>query len=397
MNKLVIINVVLVISLVIVSIHLVLNTSNETINATNQLPQSSVIIDNIMTRTSVRSYEDKEVENDKIETLLRATMAAPSAGNKQPWEIIVIKDKNVLNTISNNMRTMKMVKDAPLAIVICGDMKRTFDGDGLDYWIEDTSAATENLLLAAHALGLGAVWCGVYPLPERVTFFQELLNLPQDIVPLNVIPIGYPAESPAPKDKWKPESVHYETWSNADNQISADTFEKLNQKEWKKLDVKGLRENPFTFFSDALALSVGKEDKMNSMTIGWGGLGVLWGRERPVVTVYVEKRRHTHSLMEDNEYFTVTAFTLDQKDALKYLGSVSGRDEDKMKGSGLTVKFTELGNPIFEEGRLILECKKLYGAPFNPDGFGDIAKEEYSNRPLHSVYIGEIVNAWIKE
>ena len=68
-----------------------------------------------------------------------------------------------------------------------------------------------------------------------------------------------------------------------------------------------------------------------------------------------------------------------------------------MKGSGLTVEFTELGNPIFEEGRLVLECKKLYGAPFDPNGFGDVAKKEYSNRPLHSVYIGEIVNAWIKE
>nr|WP_299102131.1 flavin reductase [uncultured Alistipes sp.] len=133
------------------------------------------------------------------------------------------------------------------------------------------------------------------------------------------------------------------------------------------------------------------------MTIGWGGLGVLWGKERPVVTVYVEKRRYTHAFMEENEYFTVEAFAKDYDRVLKYLGTVSGRDEDKMKGSGLTVGFTDLGTPFFEEGRLVLECRKLYGAPFDPEGFGELARKEYSNRPLHSIYIGEIVNAWIRQ
>lgn len=168
---------------------------------------------------------------------------------------------------------------------------------------------------------------------------------------------------------------------------------------WRKIAPAELRENPFSFFSNALALSVGNKDRVNAMTIGWGGLGVLWGKERPVVTVYVEKRRHTHSFMEKNDYFTVTAFPKEDKydKAQHYLGTVSGRDEDKMKGSGLTVKFTESGCPAFEEGRLILECKKIYGAPFNPEGFGELAKKEDSKRPLHSVYIGEIVNAWIKE
>lgn len=158
---------------------------------------------------------------------------------------------------------------------------------------------------------------------------------------------------------------------------------------WRKIAPAELRENPFSFFSNAFALSVGNKDRVNAMTIGWGGLGVLWGKERPVVTVYVEK----------NDYFTVTAFPKEDKydKALHYLGTVSGRDEDKMKGSGLTVKFTESGCPAFEEGRLILECKKIYGAPFNPEGFGELAKKEDSKRPLHSVYIGEIVNAWIKE
>ena len=397
MNKQVIINIVLATVLVILSIRLAYSTKKENNGNSDYSQKTSAIIDNIMTRTSIRAYENRDVEPEKVETMLRAAMAAPSAGNKQPWKFIVIKDKNTLTAISGNMRTMRMAKEAPLAIVVCGDMNKTFEGNGLDYWVEDTSAATENLLLAAHGLGLGAVWCGIYPLPERVSFLQDLLKLPENIIPLNVIPVGYPAEFPEPKDKWNPESVHYEFWNGADTQITSVSSKELTKKDWKKLDVKELRDNPFTFFSDALALSVGNKDKMNSMTIGWGGLGVLWGRERPVVTVYVEKRRHTHSLMENNEYFTVTAFTPAHKDALKYLGTVSGRDEDKMKGSGLTVGFTQSGNPIFEEGRLLLECKKLYGAPFDPSGFGELAKQEYSNRPLHSVYIGEIVNAWKKD
>jgi nitroreductase/flavin reductase (DIM6/NTAB) family NADH-FMN oxidoreductase RutF len=345
-----------------------------------------------MTRTSVRAYQDRPIEDEKVEKMLQAAMAAPTAANKQPWKFIIIKDKNTLKTIADHFHTMTMAAQAPMAIVVCGDMSLTLDRDGRDYWIEDTSAATENLLLAAHSMGLGAVWCGIYPQMERVKYLSELLKLPEDIVPLNVIPVGYPAEDPAPKDKWKPESVHYESWTGETLAPRA-----AEAKEWKQMDVKRFRENPFDFFSNALALTVGTKEKMNSMTIGWGGLGVLWGRERPVVTVYVEKRRYTHSFMEENEYFTVEAFGPEQQKVLEYLGHVSGRDEDKIKGSGLTVKFTDLGTPMFDEGRLVLECKKLYGAPFNPEGFGKLAKEEYSKRPLHSVYIGEIVNAWIKE
>jgi nitroreductase len=134
-------------------------------------------------------------------------MASPTAGNKQPWKFVVIKDKNTLKTISEHFHTMTMAEHAPMAIVVCGDMNLTFPDDGRDYWVEDTSAATENLLLAAHSMGLGAVWCGIYPMQERVEYLSELLKLPENIVPLNVIPVGYPAENPAPKDKWKPENV----------------------------------------------------------------------------------------------------------------------------------------------------------------------------------------------
>lgn len=173
----------------------------------------NAVIENIMTRTSIRDFKDTPIEDSKIETLLRAAMAAPTAGNKQPWRFIVINDRYTLNAISDNFHSMSMAKKAPLAIVVCGDLNATFPGDGADYWIQDASAATENLLLAAHSMGLGAVWCGIYPQMQRVEKLKEMLVLPDDIVPLNVIPIGYPAQDPKPKDKWKPGNVHFESWS----------------------------------------------------------------------------------------------------------------------------------------------------------------------------------------
>lgn len=187
----------------------------------------NAVIGNIMTRTSVRTYQDRAVEDEKVETMLRAAMAAPSAGNKQPWKFVVVRDRNTLHEISANLRTMRMAESAPLAVIVCGDLDNTFPEDGRDYWVEDTSAATENLLLAAHGLGLGAVWCGIYPMKERVAFLQRLLGLPENIVPLNVVPIGYPAEEPTPKDKWKPENVHYERWGGtaSESSTSAGTAE----------------------------------------------------------------------------------------------------------------------------------------------------------------------------
>ncbi len=174
-------------------------------------------LDNIMTRTSVRAYQDKSVEADKVEQLLRAAMAAPSAGNKQPWHFVVVKEKATLKAISDSFPTMKMAVHAPLAIIVCADMHDTFDDGGREYWVQDASAATENLLLAAHGMGLGAVWCGIYPMKDRVQILSDLLHLPSYIIPLNVIPIGYPAEMPKPKDKWKPEKVHQEKWDGTGN------------------------------------------------------------------------------------------------------------------------------------------------------------------------------------
>lgn len=125
------------------------------------------IFDNIMSRTSVRSFLDQPVESEKVEMLLHAAMAAPSACNKQPWHFAVIDDRKLLDQIPHFSPYASMAKEAPLAIVVCGDLNKTLDGTEQEFWIQDCSAATENLLLMANALDLGAVWTALYPLEER--------------------------------------------------------------------------------------------------------------------------------------------------------------------------------------------------------------------------------------
>ena len=167
------------------------------------------VVECIMTRTSIRQYTDQTVSADTIETLLRAGMAAPTAVNKQPWHFVAITDREKLDGIAIANPNAGMVKKAPLAIVVCGDMKKALEGPARAFWIQDCSAATENILLAAHALGLGAVWTGLYPNEDRAKAVSELLKLPETIIPLCAIVIGYPSEQPQPKDKWLPENVSY--------------------------------------------------------------------------------------------------------------------------------------------------------------------------------------------
>ncbi len=171
--------------------------------------QNKAAIENIMTRTSVRSFTDKPVPAEAVETMLRAGMAAPTAVNKQPWHFVVVNSREKLDELAGTNRNAKMLQEATLAIVVCGDMDKALPGKAQEYWIQDCSAATENILLAAHALGLGAVWTGCYPMDERVKAVREVLRLPEHLTPLCVIVIGYPNENPAPKDKWKPENVTY--------------------------------------------------------------------------------------------------------------------------------------------------------------------------------------------
>lgn len=171
--------------------------------------QTNPAIENIMTRTSVRAYSDRPLAKETLDTLLQAAMAAPTAVNLQPWRIVVVTDTALRDSIAGNIQSMAMAKSAQASIVLCGDLESTLSGEGRDYWVQDVSAASENLLLAANAVGLGAVWCGIYPISERVVFFQNLLELPENIVPLSCINIGYPQAPASPKDKWDPVKIHY--------------------------------------------------------------------------------------------------------------------------------------------------------------------------------------------
>ncbi len=173
---------------------------------------SEKVLDVIATRTSVRSFTSQEVSDEIVEKLLRAGMAAPSGMNMQPWEFIVIKDRAVLNDLADKLPYAKMLYQAPLAFVVCGQTRTNAFGRTMEnpYWAYDTSAAIENVLLAAHALGLGAVWTD--GMNEKAPLVRQSLGIPESVYPIAVIPIGYPAETPAPKNKWNPAKVHYDKW-----------------------------------------------------------------------------------------------------------------------------------------------------------------------------------------
>ena len=188
-------------------------TENKSADGTATADTTNAAIENIMTRTSVRQYQpERSVSRDTIDTLLRAAMSAPTAVNKQPWAFVVLDTREQLDSLAEVLPYAKMLTHAPLAIVTCGDMSKAIEGEGRDFWIQDVSAATENLLLAAHAMGLGAVWTGVYPTTDRTQAVQERLGLPATVIPLAVVPIGYPATDNEPKDKYKPENIHFGRW-----------------------------------------------------------------------------------------------------------------------------------------------------------------------------------------
>lgn len=172
---------------------------------------SAAVITNIMTRTSIRQFTDSPIPTATMETILHAGMAAPTAMNKQPWEFVVVTDRAILDSLIT-AHPYSNLKTATAAIIVCGNMQKAIDGNGRPFWIQDCSAATENILLAAHACGLGAVWCGVYPSKERVEAVSSVLGLPSYVEPLSLVAMGYPADSPEPKDKWNPEAVHSQHW-----------------------------------------------------------------------------------------------------------------------------------------------------------------------------------------
>jgi nitroreductase len=165
----------------------------------------------VFARRSIRAYQPQDVGEPLIYDLLEAAMAAPSAVAKDPWEFVVLRNRSMLARIAEGLPNGKMLADAPVGVVVCGDLHRAHDGQ-LSYLLQDCSAAIENLLLAASTLGLGACWLGVHPREERVAHIRSLLKIPARVIPVAVIVVGWPAESHAPRTRYREGAVHHETW-----------------------------------------------------------------------------------------------------------------------------------------------------------------------------------------
>jgi len=162
----------------------------------------------ILTRRSIRKYTKQPVSDEVLKELLEAGMYAPSASNQQPWCFVVINDRKIMNEIPKYHSSSQMLREAAVAILVCCDLDLQL-GE-LD--VQDCSAATQNILLAAHAKGLGAVWLGVYPAESVVMATKKLLNLPEHIIPISLISIGYPAEQKPQPDRYRADKVHYNRW-----------------------------------------------------------------------------------------------------------------------------------------------------------------------------------------
>ncbi len=165
------------------------------------------LIKTIFSRRSIRKYTAESVPEEHVMTILEAAMAAPSASNRKPWHFVVVMERDTLNRLADVHKYAKMLQEAPLCVVVCGD-----ESVSPRFWEQDCSAATQNILLAAQALGLGSVWCGVHPSEERVKDISEILGIKQPVKPLNLIAIGHPAEEKELRTQYDEERVHRERW-----------------------------------------------------------------------------------------------------------------------------------------------------------------------------------------
>lgn len=209
MNKYKIVSIVLSVALLVHIVRLawvfVAPSSGDGVSSASQ-----TVLHNILQRKSVRAYTDRAVSHEQLDTLIRAAMAAPTGRDMRPWHFIVLEGRHQLSPLAEQLPYAKMLAEAQAAVVVCGDMSVTDkEGNPSRNWTFDCSAATENLLLQAEAMGLGAVWTGVYPYDERIEAVKQALHLPDHLIPLNVIPIGYPKGDPQPKDKYDPAKVEY--------------------------------------------------------------------------------------------------------------------------------------------------------------------------------------------
>lgn len=163
----------------------------------------------ILSRRSIRRYTDKDISDQLVHELLQAAMSAPSAGNQQSWEFIIVRDKKAMEKIRIIHPYSQMLKQASVVLLVCGNVSREiYPG----FWVQDCSAAAQNILIAANDLGLGAVWLGVYPLEDRVQGIRKLIDAPENIIPLAMIALGYPGEQPPPVCRFDESRIHKEKW-----------------------------------------------------------------------------------------------------------------------------------------------------------------------------------------
>ena len=163
----------------------------------------------IVTRRSIRKYASKPVPAELVEEIMRAGMAAPSANNEQPWHFVVIDDRAIMNDIPKFHPYSAMLREAPLAVLVCGDTRLDRGGR---MWPQDCAAATQNMLLAAHARGLGAVWLGVYPQEDRYLTLREMLGMPEEVLPFALVALGYPEEKKPAAERFDPGRIHRNRW-----------------------------------------------------------------------------------------------------------------------------------------------------------------------------------------
>lgn len=164
----------------------------------------------IHSRKSVRSFTEQSVDREMLVDIIKAGMAAPTGMDRRPWEFIIVEDSALLNQMAEGLPNAKFLVASPAAIVVCGNMNQ--DMGGSSYWYLDCSAATQNILLAIEAMGLGGTWTGVYPSEDRMKVVSDALNLPEHIGALCVIPIGYPTGHETPKDKYNADKIHINKW-----------------------------------------------------------------------------------------------------------------------------------------------------------------------------------------
>jgi nitroreductase len=168
------------------------------------------ILDTIYRRRSIRVFERREVNKDILIDLLKAAMAAPSASNSRPWEFVVVTGKEKLSELQSKIKYGKY--NAPVAIIVCANLSLAQNESAFRFWVQDCSAATENLLIAAAGMGLGTVWTGAYPKEDVMETLRSILEIPKDVYPLNMVYVGYPAEEKEARTQYEEDRIHWEKY-----------------------------------------------------------------------------------------------------------------------------------------------------------------------------------------